>query len=136
MYFPTPSAVKWQVRPVAVLDLRRLPSKAAGYCYGSRMAFIDKETWQPIWMDLYDVGLKLWKIGPSVYRPMPLPGTNGDVATGAGGPGDGIYTFWDVQNKHLTLDIQSDGQINSDAPKSFDDFNRWGTPAGMQQVMQ
>lgn len=136
LYFPTPAAVKWQVRPVAVLDLRRLPSKAAGYCYGSRMAFIDKENWQPIFMDLYDVGLKLWKIGPSVYRPMPLPGTNGDVATGAGGPGDGIYTFWDVQNTHLTLDIQDHGLINSDAPKSFDDFSRWGTPAGMQQVMQ
>ncbi len=136
LYFPTPDAVKWQVRTVALLDLRRLPSKEAGYCYGSRMAFIDKETWQPIWMDLYDVGLKLWKIGPSVYRPMPLPGTNGDVSTGAGGPGDGIYTFWDVQNNHLTLDIQDGGLINSDAPKSFDDFTRWGTPAGMQQVMQ
>ena len=136
LYFPSPDAVKWQVRTVALLDLRRLPSKAAGYCYGSRMAFIDKETWQPIWMDLYDVGLKLWKIGPSVYRPIPLPGTNGDVSTGAGGPGDGIYTFWDVQNNHLTLDIQDGGLINSDAPKTFDDFTRWGTPAGMQQVMQ
>lgn len=136
LYFGGPKAVKWQIRPVAVLDLRRVPSKVGGYCYGSRMAFIDKETWQPIWMDLYDVGLKLWKIGPSVYKPMPLPGTNGDVATGGGGPGDGNYTFWDVQNNHLTLDIQSGGQINSDAPKSFDDFSRWGTPAGMQQVMQ
>jgi hypothetical protein len=66
---------------------------------------------------------------------MPLPGTNGDVATGAGGPGDGEYTFWDVQNNHMTLDLQSDGKINQDA-KSFDDFDRWGTAAGMQQVMQ
>ena len=82
------------------------------------MAFIDKETWQPIWMDLYDVGLKLWKIGPSIYKPMPMPGTNGDVATGGGGPGDGKYTFWDVQNNHLTLDIQSGGQINPMRPRA------------------
>jgi hypothetical protein len=99
------------------------------------MAYIDKETWQPIWMDLYDVALHLWKTGPSIYKPMPIPGTNGDVATGAGGPGDGEYTFWDVQNNHLTLDIQSGGQINQDA-KAYDDYVRWGTPGGMDQVME
>ena len=88
---------------------------AGGYCYGSRMAFIDKETWQPIWMDLYDVGLKLWKTGPSIYKPMPLPGTNGDVATGGGGPGDGhVHVSGIMQNNHLTLDIQSGAQINSE----------------------
>jgi Protein of unknown function (DUF1329) len=135
LYFPSPAAVTWQVRSVAVLDIRRVPSKSAGYCYGTRMAYIDKETWQPIWMDLYDAELNLWKTGPSIYRPMPIPGTNGDVATGAGGPGDGEYTFWDVQNNHLTLDIQNDGLINQDA-KTYDDFSRWATPGGMDQVMQ
>jgi len=135
LYYPSPAAVTWQVRPVAILDIRRVPSKANGYCYGTRMAYIDKETWQPIWMDLYDAGLHLWKTGPSIYRPMPIPGTNGDVSTGAGGPGDGEYTFWDVQNNHITLDIQSGGQINDDA-RSYDDFNRWATPGGMSQIMQ
>jgi hypothetical protein len=135
LYFPGPAAVTWQVRPVAVLDIRRVPAKSGGYCYGSRMAYIDKETWQPIWMDLYDAELHLWKIGPSIYRPMPIPGTSGDVATGAGGPGDGDYTFWDVQNNHMSLDIQSDGQINENA-KGYDDYNRWATPGGMAQVMQ
>ncbi len=134
--FPKPAAGSWELRDVAVLDIRRTPAHASGYCYGSRMAFIDKENWQPIWMDLYDANLKLWKTGPSVYRPMPLPGTGGDVATGAGGPGDGEYTYWDLQNSHITFDIQSGGQINEDAPKEYDDFNRWGTPGGMQQVMQ
>jgi hypothetical protein len=135
LYFPGPKAVTWQVRPVAVLDIRRIPSERSGYCYGSRMAFIDQETWQPIWMDLYDAELHLWKIGPSIYRPMPIPGTNGDVATGAGGPGDGDYMFWDVQNNHLTFDIQSDGQINQNAGE-FDSYTRWGTPGGMAQILQ
>jgi hypothetical protein len=135
LYFPGPNAVVWQVRPVAVLDIRRVPSMQSGYCYGSRMAYIDKETWQPVWMDLYDAELHLWKTGPSIYRPMPIPGSNGDVCTGAGGPGDGDYTFWDVQNNHLTLDIQSGGQINQDAGR-YDNFDRWGTPAGMAQIMQ
>jgi hypothetical protein len=136
LLFPKPAAGAWELRTMAVLDIRRLPSKAAGYCYGSRMAYIDKETWQPVWMDLYDQNLKLWKIGPSVYHPMPLPGTGGDVATGAGGPGDGEYTFWDLQNGHITFDIQGGGQINEDAPRTYDDFAHWGTPAGMLQVMQ
>ncbi len=135
LYFPSPNAVIWQVRPVAVLDIRRVPSMSAGYCYGTRMAYIDKQTWQPVWMDLYDSGMHLWKIGPSVYRPMPIPGTDGDVSTGAGGPGDGIYTFWDIQNNHLTLDIQNGGEINQDAGR-FDNYTRWGTPSGMDEIMQ
>ena len=135
LYFPGPAAVTWQLRPVAVLDIRRVPSMSSGYCYGSRMAYIDEETWQPIWMDLYDAEMHLWKTGPSIYLPMPIPGTHGDVATGAGGPGDGEYTFWDVQNDHLTLDIQSGGRINQDAA-AYDNYNRWGTPGGMDQIMQ
>ncbi len=134
--FPNPKAGAWELRDVALLDIRRTPAHAGGYCYGSRMAFIDTENWQPIWMDLYDGNLKLYKTGPSVYMPMPLPGTDGDVATGAGGPGDGEYTFWDLQNSHITFDIQNEGKINENAPREYDDFNRWGTPGGMQQVMQ
>ena len=136
LYFASPKAAKWMLRDVAVLDIRRTDQMARGYCYGSRMAYIDKETWQPIWMDLYDAGLKLWKTGPSMYKPMPLPNTGGDVATGGGGPGDGMYTFWDQQNEHMTFDIQTDAQINENVPAQYQDFNRWGTPAGMLQVMQ
>ena len=135
-WFATPRAGKWMLRDVAVLDIRRTQKTAAGYCYGSRMAYIDKETWQPIWMDLYDINLKLWKTGPSMYKPMALPGTGGDVATGGGGPGDGLYEFFDMQNNHLTFDIQRDALINENAPALYRDFQRWGTPAGMLQVMQ
>jgi hypothetical protein len=136
VWFATPRAAVWMPREVAVLDIRRTKKTAEGYCYGSRIAYIDKETWQPIWMDLYDVSLKLWKTGPSLYRPMPLPNTAGDVATGGGGPGDGMYEFYDMQNHHLTFDIQDHALINENAPAEYQDFNRWGTPGGMLQVMQ
>jgi len=135
-WFASPKAAVWLLRSVVLLDIRRTQKTAAGYCYGSRMAYIDKETWQPIWMDLYDVNLKLWKTGPSMYKPMALPNTNGDVSTGGGGPGDGMYEFYDMQNNHLTFDIQHDAMINENAPALYQDFNRWGTPAGMLQVMQ
>jgi hypothetical protein len=135
-WFATPRAAVWMPRTVALVDIRRTDKMKAGYCYGSRMAYIDKETWQPIWMDLYDVNLKLWKTGPSMYKPMALPNTGGDVSTGGGGPGDGMYEFYDMQNDHITFDIQSDALINENAPALYQDFNRWGTPAGMLQVMQ
>ena len=136
VWFASPKAAKWMLRTVAVVDVRRTPKTAAGYCYGSRMAYIDKETWQPIWMDLYDANLKLWKVGPSMYKPMPLPNTGGDVATGAGGPGDGMYIFWDIQGQHLSFDIQTDALINDNVPAHFQDYQRWGTPSGMVEVMQ
>jgi Protein of unknown function (DUF1329) len=136
VYFPSPQAARWLLRDVAVLDIRRTDQMARGYCYGSRMAYIDKETWQPIWMDLYDAQLKLWKTGPSMYKPMPLPDTDGDVSTGGGGPGDGMYIFWDIQGDHTSFDIQTDALINSNVPAEYQDFTRWGTPAGMLQVMQ
>jgi len=135
-WFATPRAGVWMPRTVALVDIRRTEKTAAGYCYGSRMAYIDKETWQPIWMDLYDANLKLWKTGPSMYEPMPLPNTDGDVSTGGGGPGDGMYTFFDIQNHHITFDIQFGALINENCPAIYQDFNRWGTPAGMLQVMQ
>jgi hypothetical protein len=136
LYFGSPRAAQWWLRDVAVLDIRRTDQMARGYCYGSRMAYIDKETWQPIWMDLYDAQLKMWKTGPSMYKQMALPDTDGDVSTGGGGPGDGMYTFWDIQGDHITFDIQSDALINSKVPAEYSDFTRWGTPAGMLQVMQ
>ena len=109
-----------------LLDIRRTEKTAAGYCYGSRMAYIDKETWQPIWMDLYDVDLKLWKTGPSMYKPMALPNTGGDVATGGGGPGDGMYEFYDMQNNHLTFDIQPDALINENVACPVSGFQPLG----------
>jgi hypothetical protein len=47
-----------------------------------------------------------------------------------------MYEFFDMQNNHLTFDIQRDAQINENAPALYQDFQRWGTPAGMLQVMQ
>ncbi len=136
IWFASPRAANWMLRTVALVDIRRTDKMKAGYCYGSRMAYIDKETWQPIWMDLYDINLKLWKTGPSMYKPMALPNTGGDVSTGGGGPGDGMYEFYDIQNDHITFDIQTDALINENVPALYQDFNRWGTPAGMLQVMQ
>jgi Protein of unknown function (DUF1329) len=59
--FPKPSWGKWEVRDMAIDDVNRIPSEAAGYCYLSRIIYADKEHWNGDWVDLYDSNHKLWK---------------------------------------------------------------------------
>jgi hypothetical protein len=50
--FPTPSWGKWQLRDVYAIDVRRVPSERSGYCYGSRIMYVDKEFFYTLWNDL------------------------------------------------------------------------------------
>ena len=58
--WPKPSWCKWVVRPMVLNDVYCTPSEAAGYCYSSRIMYVDKELWHRMWMDLYDANYKLW----------------------------------------------------------------------------
>ena len=55
-----PSWGKWELRDSYVLDIRKL--KAAGYCYGKRIVYVDKQFYRPLWQDLYDPKMQLWKV--------------------------------------------------------------------------
>src|SRR5207248_2229443 len=44
--WPRPSAGSRELRDVYVVAMRRLPALRKGYCYGSRVFYIDKENWQ------------------------------------------------------------------------------------------
>ena len=78
--WPTPSWGKWQLRDVDVISVSKIPSKAAGYCYGKRVMYVDKATYAPLWEDLYDAdheasgGLSdcscgRWKFRKSAWSP-------------------------------------------------------------------
>src|SRR5260370_32938838 len=45
--FPKPSWGQLQLRDVYVTDVRRIPAHAAGYCYGKRILYIDKQFYAP-----------------------------------------------------------------------------------------
>jgi hypothetical protein len=62
LYFPKPLIGKWEVRNHDVIDARHIPSLRAGYCYGKRILFCDKETANAKWAELYDENLKLGQI--------------------------------------------------------------------------
>ncbi|HZO82522.1 MAG TPA: DUF1329 domain-containing protein [Candidatus Binataceae bacterium] len=133
--FYKPSWGKWQVRNVYVLDVRRVPSERSGYCYGSRIMYVDKEVFYTVWNDLYDSNLRLWKVQWWAPRVRPVPG-DGDVITNSVGA-----ATYDLQNEHASYWSSAnpkgiDPYFNSDTPKQYQNLVRFSTPAGMMQVMR
>src|SRR5580704_6429935 len=57
---PAPS--KWELEETYIVDVKRVPSKLAGYCYGNRRINIDAIDYHMSGEELSDMGGKLWKI--------------------------------------------------------------------------
>jgi hypothetical protein len=93
--------------------------------------YIDKQTYYALWVDTYDSGLKLWKSFPLAYFPVSVPGGGR-----AYDPAGGWFPIWDFQNQHLSGIAGFGSVFNTDAPAKFRDFQRYGTPSGLLQVMQ
>jgi Protein of unknown function (DUF1329) len=134
--FPMAGVGKYELRDTYVVDIQRVNSLQRGYCYSHRIVFLDKETFEPIDVDLYDANNGFWKGILNIYYPTPLPGSPGDFVTALGGPGNVCSTMWDLQNNHITFAIMYGTKINAETPHQYWDSYRWGTPAGMAQVMQ
>jgi len=133
--FPTPQWGKWQVREVDVLSVKKLPSHAAGYCYGNRVIYADSHFNYPLWEDLYDSDMKLWKIFGLFPLLVNVPNV-GPVNTGA----LDIESYWDIQKHHASVASEpalgKPYYINSQAPKEYLDDARYTTPAGLNLIMR
>jgi hypothetical protein len=137
--FAKPSWGTWQVRPMNIIDTRRIPNSRAGYCYGSKIMYVDAQFGQQMWEDIYDANLKLWKIVDIGRKPDVL--VPGEGLTELGG---GIsIQFWDVQNDHATHihtandDGKTDGlRLNSNVPANYNDINKYSTPGGLMTIMR
>lgn len=133
--WPKASWGKWQVRDVDVLDVRKIPSMASGYCYGKRVMYIDKQFNAPLWEELYDSHMKLWKIMGIFAHVLDAPGIGPVNSSGS------IFeAMWDIQNSHATYYIDpSEGHpfyLNQQVPKHFDDVAKYSTPGGLGQIMR
>ncbi len=131
-----PSWGKWEVRDTFVLDIRKIPSKASGYCYGKRIMYVDKQFYGALWEDLYDAKMRPWKfvlLQPIVLK---VPQIGPQNSSGA------QYShYWDIQNNHASYNGPNDGHgydvlINQDVPKGWDDLNKYSNPSGLNQVMR
>jgi hypothetical protein len=134
--WPTPSWGQWELRDSYVLDIRKLPAKASGYCYGKRILYADKQFFGPLWLDLYNPKMELWKVAllqPIVTK---IPGIGVQNSTGAW-----YAHWWDLKSHHATFQGPRDGHgynvlLNDDVPLSYLDVNRYTTPGGLGDVMR
>ncbi len=137
LYYPTelprPAAGKWQLRDMYLYEVHRLPAHKLGYCYGSRVVYLDKDQLDPMWLDLYDQNLKYWKFDQNLYKATRIPET-GEMAF-ASGTTAGWFTMVDLQNEHESV-AWIKAFFGGDVPAQYRDYNRWGTPGGLSQVMQ
>jgi hypothetical protein len=133
--FPKPSWGKWEARDMAIDDVTRIPSEAAGYCYSSRIIYADREHWNSDWDDLYDSNHKLWK-AISYYNDA------GDVP-GLGHSWDGVASSaMDFQNSHETVwsgfgnPEKRKPYLDTNAPKEYLDGVKYGSPSGLMQILR
>jgi hypothetical protein len=133
--WPKPSWGKWQVRDVYAISVTKIPSKAAGYCYGKRVMYVDKATFAPLWEDLYDSNLNLWRIFGLFLRAAEVPGVGTVDATGSM-----VWAFWDVINSHATFFIDPTAghplYVNEAAPKEYSDLARYSSAPGLNLIMR
>lgn len=134
--FAKPSWGQWELRDVYVNDVRRVAQESSGYCYGSRIMYIDKEVFYSIWNDLYDSNMTLWKAQFWAPRIRPVPGV-GRVITNSVGAAS-----YDLQNAHATYWSSAgnpkgaDPLFDSDVPAEYHDGIKYGSPAGLMQILK
>jgi uncharacterized protein DUF1329 len=133
--FARPSWGPWEVRDTYVIDIRRIPEEARGYCYGKRINYIDKVFMHEDWSDLYDANMKLWKVLQLGAAPKVIGGIETSVI------GSFWAGMWDFQTAHATLAFTADGPgrdivIDDAVPKEFEDIQRYCTPAGMMMILR
>ena len=127
---PKPSAGTWELRDVYLVTLRRIPSLRKGYCYGTRLFWIDKDTWHVINPEFWDAQEKFWKSEFYQFPQMPIPETHDSYFE------DNLHgAILDFQNYHATGDALIHSELNKEAGK-YQDVTRYATPGGLQQINQ
>lgn len=134
--WPKPTWGKWEVRDVDMLDIRKIPAKAAGYCYGKRIMYVDRQFYGALWEDLYDPKMQLWKVALLQPIVIKIPRIGLLNSTGAQ-----FSHWWDLQNEHATFSGPNDGHgynvlINDNAPQQYLDVEKYTTPGGLTEVLR
>jgi hypothetical protein len=144
LLFPTPKAGRWEVRPTYVIDVRRIPSQQAGYCYGKVIIYVDGFNWTVDWKDIYDSGMKFWKSQTEFHWINNIPG-EGYIVEGEGAI-DQIML--DQQMGHLSLIIgntmvggehqmpKTNSECENFAGYNFTDADRWSSVSGLMKILR
>lgn len=128
--WPTPKDGKWELRDTYVVALYPLPELGSSYCYGARVVYIDKETWDNYWFDLYDSNRKLWKTEWLFTYPMDIGGGEKAITN------NNTSTMMDLQNSHATTVIETNYSFDKSAPGDLQDARTWAFPGSLGQIMK
>jgi hypothetical protein len=97
--------------------------------------YVDKATFAPLWEDLYDRNLKLWRIFGLFLRSAEVPGVGTVDASGSM-----VWAFWDVQNSHASFFIDPAADhplyVNDLAPQEYMDLQRFTSAPGLNLIMR
>jgi len=134
--WPKPSWGDWETRDVYVVDVRRIPEMAPGYCYGSRIDYMDKQYYANLAEDIYDSNMKLWKVMWLGATP-----TQMDSYGEQFGLCGIVENYWDVQNDHVSYitGFNPSGActlLDKQVPPQWDNVTKYATPAGLSQLMR
>ncbi len=125
-----PAIGKYELRDVNIIDATPLPSQRS-YCYGHKVAYLDKQTFLPMWVETYDVQGKFYKVFENADFPVRLPDGE-EVLIGNSGAGNAI----DVQNSHATTFVNGEVSVDGAVPQEVRDYAVYGTPSGLSQIMR
>jgi Protein of unknown function (DUF1329) len=136
LLWPRPNWATWELRDTNVIDIRPLAANAAGYCYGKRLMYADANSQVPLWEDLYDSQMALWK----VYR----VGTRAREVPGAGiqdGCGSRVTQLWNLRTGHVSFlstitPTGADFAVNELVPRQYDDVKRYSGLSGLNEIMR
>jgi hypothetical protein len=131
--WPTPDLGKWQLRDVEMISVKKVPAHAKSYCYGNRVIYMDSHFFSPLWEELYDSDMKLWKFDMVMPQRFEVPKI-GWVEL----PGADVEELWDLKRNHATVGAEGRPTlyVNEQAPAEFQDIPRYTTPAGLNLIMR
>lgn len=130
--WPNPSAGKWELRQVYVLDVVPLPV-ISDYCYGHKVIFVDKETFVQLYLDDYDSAGTLFKGQLIWHTPLRVDDTESYIIRG-----HDPETIIDWKNVHATTSLP-------DAAPEVNGFNHrdisnqpevYALPGGLANIMK
>jgi hypothetical protein len=129
--WPKPVEGNWELRDAEVIVLTPTDD-LKGYCYQEKVFYVDKQTWQPFNVDIYDVQNHLWKTDYALITPLPINETEKAVV-----PGSFNEVMVDLQNAHLsTSEIYAELTVNKFAPQKYWNAQTLAFPSGLAQIMQ
>jgi len=127
-----PNLGKWELRDTYVIDMSRLPAYSQGYCYSRRVIYVDKETFFPLAIELYDRQRVLSKFITQFWAPLAIPGGGSALGT------DGPQTGWSINfaDQHVTIALTQSSCYDTSCDAKFLDPSEYASPEGLSKIVQ